>query len=155
MDRQVVKIITVDPAQRIVEGVLRGRSTTPIEVREIPVAFRWPEVGESWMVHRHGVGSWQLGHRLEMGAQETPIETLEQGQLKLSADEVLDGAGRHLLAVSGPNQLRMGSGIPTRPEGADPTQGDFYFRTDTPSTSNQRLYVCTVGGASPTWVGIL
>ena len=30
--------------------------------------------------------------------------------------------------------------------------GDYYFRTDTPSTSNQRIYVAT--GAN-TWTGIL
>lgn len=37
----------------------------------------------------------------------------------------------------------------------NPTAGDFYLRTDTPSTSLQRLYVCTTGGASAVWSGIV
>jgi hypothetical protein len=35
--------------------------------------------------------------------------------------------------------------------------GQRYWRLDTPGTTNQRLYVCTVAGVagSATWVGIL
>lgn len=35
--------------------------------------------------------------------------------------------------------------------------GQRYWRYDTPATTNQRLYICTVAGAagSATWVGIL
>lgn len=47
------------------------------------------------------------------------------------------------------------SGAPGLPNGIQPSTGDFYFRKDTPSTANQRLYVCTAGGGTPTWVGIL
>lgn len=32
--------------------------------------------------------------------------------------------------------------------------GDWYLRRDTPSTTNQRLYVCTVAGSPGTWSGI-
>jgi len=37
------------------------------------------------------------------------------------------------------------------------TAGDFYFRTNTPGSANQRIYVCTVAGAAgaATWVGIV
>jgi hypothetical protein len=52
-------------------------------------------------------------------------------------------------------KITSGSGAPSAPGGANPAAGDYFFRTDTPSTSNQRIYVCTVGGASPTWVGIV
>jgi hypothetical protein len=52
-------------------------------------------------------------------------------------------------------RITSGSGAPSTPGGANPTAGDLYVRTDTPSTANQRLYSCTVGGASPTWVGIV
>jgi hypothetical protein len=36
-------------------------------------------------------------------------------------------------------------------------QGDHYWRYDTPTTANQRLYICTVAGAAgaATWVGVL
>lgn len=49
-----------------------------------------------------------------------------------------------------------GSGAPTTPGGAITYNlGDRYERTDTPGTANQRLYVVTTAGASPTWTGIL
>ena len=49
--------------------------------------------------------------------------------------------------------LNSGTGAPT----IAGTAGDFYFRTDTPTTADQRIYVCTVSGAAgaATWVGIV
>lgn len=53
--------------------------------------------------------------------------------------------------------IMSGSGAPSNPTGVStgPTAGDLYFRTDTPGTANQRIYICTVGGGTPTWVGIV
>ena len=62
------------------------------------------------------------------------------------------GTGR--VNMNGP-AISQGSGAPTTPGGTNPTAGDYYFRTDATGTSDERLYVCTVGGASPTWVGIV
>jgi hypothetical protein len=45
-------------------------------------------------------------------------------------------------------RIFQGSGAPSDANGND---GDFYFRTDTPATANQRMYV-KAGGA---WLGIL
>jgi len=51
-----------------------------------------------------------------------------------------------------------GSGAPalgTVPTGG--SVGEFYFRTDTPGTASQRIYVCTVAGTTSaigTFVGI-
>lgn len=59
-----------------------------------------------------------------------------------------------LLTVSG-NSVTMGAGVPTNPTGAPPVAGDVYHRTDTPGTANQRIYICTTGGASPVWAGIV
>lgn len=42
--------------------------------------------------------------------------------------------------------IQVGSGAPS-----GGSNGDFYFRTDTPGTSNQRLYVKSAGS----WTGIL
>lgn len=52
--------------------------------------------------------------------------------------------GQHVQHRSVP--LTVGSGAPTAS-----TPGSFYFRTDTPATANQRLYVKN-GSA---WTGIL
>lgn len=46
------------------------------------------------------------------------------------------------------NAIYQGSGVPSN---ADGNNGDFYFRTDTPGTINQRLYVKAAGA----WSGIL
>lgn len=58
-----------------------------------------------------------------------------------------------LITASG-NTVTMGAGVPVKPTGADPLAGDAYHRTDTPAIANQRLYVCTTGGAAPVWSGI-
>lgn len=44
--------------------------------------------------------------------------------------------------------LFQGSGVPNNANGSN---GDYYFRTDTPAVANQRLYVKSAGA----WVGIL
>ena len=54
----------------------------------------------------------------------------------------------------GGGSLFSGAGAPgAKVNGKAPVAGDLYLRIDTPSTANQRLYICTVGGGSPTWVG--
>jgi len=50
--------------------------------------------------------------------------------------------------TSQPGTLYMGSGAPSNVNGAN---GDFFFRTDTPGTVNQRIYVKSAGA----WVGIV
>ena len=49
--------------------------------------------------------------------------------------------------------FNSGTGAPT----IAGTAGDFFFRTDTPTTADQRIYICTVTGAAgaATWVGIV
>lgn len=47
-----------------------------------------------------------------------------------------------------PASLLSGSGVPSAANG---TNGDFYFRYDTPATANQRIYVKSAGA----WVGIV
>lgn len=51
------------------------------------------------------------------------------------------------------SKWQAGSGAPT----IAGKLGDYYLRRDTPSTVNQRIYVCTVAGAAgaATWVGIV
>ena len=56
--------------------------------------------------------------------------------------------------LPGGGTISSGTGAPAKPNGANPAAGDWYQRTDTPSTGNQRLYVCTTGGGSPVWSGI-
>jgi hypothetical protein len=50
--------------------------------------------------------------------------------------------------IGGAATIRSGSGVPSNSLGVN---GDFYFRTDTPGTANQRLYVRSAGS----YVGIV
>jgi hypothetical protein len=56
--------------------------------------------------------------------------------------------------LTGGGHITQGSGAPITPGNITPSAGDLYFRTDTPSTANQRIYICTTGGGSPVWVDI-
>ena len=58
-------------------------------------------------------------------------------------------------SLTGGGRIFSGSGAPVTPNSQNPVAGDIYFRTDTPATANQRIYICTVGGATPTWAGIV
>jgi hypothetical protein len=55
--------------------------------------------------------------------------------------------------VNQASTLKSGSGAPAL-AGA---LGDFYFRTGTPTTANQRIYICTTAGAAgvAVWTGIV
>ncbi len=60
----------------------------------------------------------------------------------------LGGVNSSSQFVQGPNAIWGGAGVPPSTLGI---QGDYYFRTDTPATADQRLYVYQSTG----WVGIL
>lgn len=53
------------------------------------------------------------------------------------------------------SRISQGSGAPSKPNSVNPVAGDIWFRTDTSSTASQRIYICTTGGASPVWSGIV
>jgi len=53
-------------------------------------------------------------------------------------------------------RIWSGTGAPSASTvGGVANPGDIYIRIDTPSTSNQRIYQCTAGGAPGTWAGRL
>ncbi len=75
------------------------------------------------------------------------------GDLKMGGTVSAGGAGINLhnngvlqFANSGGGNMSDGSGVPS-----GGSNGDYYFRTDTPGTANQRIYVKSAG----TWVGIV
>lgn len=65
------------------------------------------------------------------------------GNMYLSGDLHLNNA----------TTMSSGSGSPT----IAGTAGDYYFRTDAPTTSDERIYICTATGVagSATWAGIV
>jgi hypothetical protein len=95
---QRVRITSVDPATRQMEGTLRDGAVIRITVWEVPASFTWPVVGEQWSVTRPA-GMWILGHRIESVDDEHSIEDLAPGQGKMSANVVVDRTGRTFIAV--------------------------------------------------------
>lgn len=57
--RYGVRIVTVDPTQGLIEGVFKTGDVRQISVYTTPPAFRWPQVGEDWMVRQEN-GTWYL-----------------------------------------------------------------------------------------------
>jgi phage-related minor tail protein len=65
---------------------------------------------------------------------------------------VMGGMGN--LVSPGPNFFG-GAGVPAAISDSNntaPAVGDYYFRTGAPGAAGTRIYVCTVGGLTPTWV---
>jgi hypothetical protein len=92
-----------------------------------------PELRHSFVRYRLGGGS----------PPSNSIGSLSGIQLVNSSDGVNPYAGAANLS---------GSGVPSGPGYA----GQYYFRTDTPSTSMQRIYVCTTASeTSATWTALL
>jgi len=80
------------------------------------------------------------------GAAGTGLNNIYAGTV-YSSGLVQVGAGSALGFISGAS-IYSGSGAPAAGKGAN---GDYYFRTDTPGTANQRIYVKSAGA----WVGIV
>lgn len=79
------------------------------------------------------------------GVVTTANNTLDDGAGNVTAiGSVRPGNG-----ASAGGHMYSGSGAPNI---AGSVAGDYYFRTDTPSTANQRIYVAT---AANTWSGIV
>jgi len=54
-----VKIILVDPESKRIEAETRNGETIQVNAYYLNPSFRWPMVGESWMVKEEN-GSWYL-----------------------------------------------------------------------------------------------
>jgi hypothetical protein len=72
----------------------------------------------------------------------TAAQALGQG----SSTGMSPGAGT--VGTAAGNQIWQGSGVPVNANGAN---GDIYFRTDTPATSSQRIYIRSAGA----WVALV
>jgi hypothetical protein len=77
------KIITVEPAQRRVEGVIKSGAVVQVAVYTVDPFFRWPKVGENWMIRREN-GTWFLDSKWqnqegESEANPTIINNLNEG----------------------------------------------------------------------------
>lgn len=82
--RYGMSITTVDPTQGLIRGVMKGDAQErSILVMEIPNAFRWPRVGESWMVAQKN-GTWYLEGFIPSLDGPAPIDEVNAGDLVLT-----------------------------------------------------------------------
>ena len=81
-------------------------------------------------------GTHQWGPPDGSGALDTNLQRVGAGIVRVNS----------VLQIGLGSGLRSGSGAP-----AGGSSGDYYFRTDTPGTANQRIYVNNAG----TWTGIV
>lgn len=57
--RYTCSIITVDPTQRLIEVNMQGSGARYITIVDVPIAFRWPVVGEKWVIRQEN-SNWYL-----------------------------------------------------------------------------------------------
>ena len=127
-----------------------ARLTAPLV---LPAESGKPLTTQGGITLDDGSGNLYTDHILSAGNSVVYIETpiLSNGT-QIKAGTLITNVGVPIQLNQAAN-LSSGTGAPT----IAGTAGDFFFRTDTPSTANQRIYVCTVTGAAgaATWVGIV
>lgn len=83
--KQRVKILTVDPKTRRIEGVLKDLGIIQVAVFEVPAQFRWPKEGETWTVTREN-NFWMLGSSDEQPGASKTIQDIAPGDTLLGVD---------------------------------------------------------------------
>jgi hypothetical protein len=166
---RIGKIIQVDPVNYFVQMRDRFNGLFQVSLHVLDSIAVMPQVDEVWMVKRIGV-DWVLDKRVDDGTEDIAITSLSPGDRRLYVPQHLyvSASGvqinSHQATFSG--SVNVGNGLQfsnhgvqaatlwsgnSAPSNSLGSNGNFYFRTDTPSTSNQRLYV----KVSNSWVGIL
>ena len=112
----------------------------------IKVAGGATDVYRRFILHTDGTMEWGPGIR------PTDTRLYRNAPNSLKTDGVV--AVSQLVSNASGSRISQGSGAPSSPNQVAPNLGDVYFRTDTPTVPNQRIYICIQGGASPTWTGI-
>lgn len=93
-------------------------------------------------------GSTGLNLNSDTGTIEIAASTILTSGAPLQAYGGVQPGQLNNLGFTNASNLFSGSGVPNNTYGSN---GNFYFRSDTPGTSNQRIYVKSAGS----WVGIV
>lgn len=100
--RILVEITTVDQARRRVETKLKDGGIVSVPILNIPTLFRWPKVGEYWVIRRED-GQWTFVESVDpsrnMRDGDDPdekaiqIEDMNEGEVRLTATPNDKGSG--------------------------------------------------------------
>lgn len=108
--KQRVRIVTVDPPTRRIEGALKDGGGIRISLYEVPSNFRWPKEQEIWTVNRVG-NEWYLGDRHELD-DDVKIEDLNPGDVKIAGSRIVDERGHEVVAIEGTVESRPNASVP-------------------------------------------
>jgi hypothetical protein len=127
------------------------RLTAPLELPVVPGS---PLTTQGGSTLDDGYGDILINQQLGAPGSSNPLQVDILGAQWFRVDGSSgSGVFKGSVQINNASTCSSGTGAPT----IAGTAGDFFFRTDTPSTANQRIYVCTVTGAAgaATWVGIV
>lgn len=108
-----------------------------------------PAINEIWTIKRQG-NEWFLAKKSDNGTETTLLTSMLPGDKRIETTgtlylNALSVEVNNVPLLSG---LYHGSGVPASTLG---NNGEYYFRSDTPTTANQRIYVKVAGA----WTGIV
>jgi len=89
------RIVTCDPATKTIEGKIQRGEIVPINAYSYTGNFRWPKVGENWVIEEKN-GSWFLDSIWEEQEPDEEVGNIEPGDTVISAS-----SGRILKNVNG------------------------------------------------------
>lgn len=166
---RIGKIIQVDPANYMIMMRDRFNGLFQVSLHVLDSIAVMPQIDEVWMVKRIGI-DWVLDKRVDDGTEDIPLSNLSPGDRRMYVPQNLyvsaSGVQINSYNTNFSGSVNVGSGLKFTnnnvrastlwsgngvPSSSLGSNGDFYFRSDTPSASNQRLYV----KASNSWTGIL
>jgi hypothetical protein len=99
--RQMGLITTVEPATRKIEAKLKDGGEIAVSLFDIPPFFVWPKVGDLWIIRKDG-GYWKLDTKIDTD-KEYPVDNLNAGEGKISADIIKTPSGKNVVVVDKTN----------------------------------------------------
>lgn len=134
------KIITVEPSQRRVEGVIKSGAVVQVAIYTVDPFFRWPKVGENWMIRREN-GTWILDSKWQENEEaDTLVENLKEGDALIDTPtgNVYLSSGNLLASVKKIEELIAATKIPVVTSlPAEPKEGqEIYFQTSSMLSSD-------------------
>lgn len=154
-------ITTVDAATGKVGFVTKGDAQErQALVSTIPLAFRWPQVGETWMVRQEN-GTWYLDGIWDDPSGTLPITGLASDEMKLNASVIKNDQGDTVVATtntgSSSQTIQMGSngpewvtpGTTTVPDATTTSKGIVELAGDIGGTATNVEVLTVEGGKTP------
>lgn len=107
--KQRAQILTVDPSNRVVEGILKDQATVRIAIWDIGAFFRWPKQGEFWTIN-YVNNNWMLGEYVgtNQDADVSTIEDIKEGSALIS----VPSGNLHLTSLAESEGVRISASGP-------------------------------------------